>query len=906
MKDFASPTIVQEMRNTSSYRGQTTTRRKSKRIPSVVHAAPATQPPTPLVRQLEHKLALEQLLATASTWLANVTSTDLDAAVNQVLADAGRFIGVDRSYLFHVDDNLTVADNTNEWCAPGIHSQIAELRNIPAGGFRWMRQQLCNGEPLCLPRVADLPSDAVAERQLMKQGKVKSAILVPVRHSGKLVGFIGCDAVRQERHWTDADVRLLRLLGEVVADAMTRCRTDEALRDMAQEWQSTFDSVSDAVWLLDVDQRILRSNKSAETLFGKPVHEMLGRHCWEIVHGTDQPIPECPVVRMKRSRQRESMELAINGRWYQVTADPMLAQNGELLGVVHIVSDITERKRTEEALRRLTTELERRVDERTAALKESMARLETLREVVSRGPVVLFLWRVAPGEWPVEMVSDNVAAVLGYTAEDFMSGRVSWPGITHPEDERRLEAEVGHYLEHDIPEWSQEYRVTTRSGALCWIQDWNRPIKDARGTVTHIQGILVDVTVRKQAELAVTRNNRTLRVLAQCNQALVRATSEQALLDDLCRIIVEAGGYRAAWIGYAEHNPRKSVRLAAHAGFTGERFPHVHSPGTGAKSDDCPVRKAIRTCKPSVCRDTSKTPIPAACRRDILKRGCASALAMPLLTPETCLGALVVYATASDAFEDAEVALFQQLANDLSVGIMALRGREQRRELERRVLDIAEREQRRLGQDLHDGVLQSIVATGYLICAARDTLAHEFPAVAAKLEQGQRLVNKAVQQARELAKGLFPSEIQWGGLEDALKELARQTEDAFGIACRFKGQRNAEPMDSTLASHVYRIAQEAVSNAAKHSKTRTIQIRLSCDRGRLALIVRDSGIGFTKPAGTSTGMGQRIMQYRADIIGAVLSIDSHRSKGTTVTCVLPPAATRSKAKTPARSPASNA
>jgi PAS domain S-box-containing protein len=858
------------------------------------------------VRQLEHKLAFEQILATASTWLANVTSTDLDAVVNQVLADAGRFIGADRSYLFHVDDNLTVADNTNEWCARGIRSQIAELRNIPTGGFRWMRQQLRNGQPLCLPRVADLPPDAAAERQLMEQGKVRSAILVPVRHSGKLVGFIGCDAVRQERHWTDADVRLLRILGEALADAMTRCRTDEALHNMAQEWQSTFDSVSDAVWLLDADQRILRSNKSAEALFGKPINEMLGRHCWEIVHGTDKPIPECPVVRMKRTRQRESMELAINGRWYQVTADPMLAQNGELLGVVHIVSDITERKRTEETLRRLTTELELRVDERTAALKESMSRLETLREVVSRGPVVLFLWRVAPGEWPVEMVSDNVAAILGYTAEDFMSRRVSWPGITHPEDARRLEAEVAHYLDQDIPEWSQEYRVITRSGTLCWIQDWNRLIKDTRGTVTHIQGILVDVTERKAAELAVARNNRALNMLAQCNRALVRATSEQALLDDLCRIVIEAGGYRAAWIGYAEQQARKSIRLAAHAGFAGERFPLTHSPGTGAKSGACPARKAIRTGKPSVCLDISKTPIPAAFRREILKHGCTSALAMPLLMPEACLGALVVYATVPDAFEKAEIALFQQLANDLSVGIMALRGREQRRELERRVLDIAEREQRRLGQDLHDGVLQSIVATGYLICAARDTLAHEFPKVAAKLEQGQRLVDKAVQQARELSKGLFPSEIQWGGIGDALQELARQTEDTFGIACRFTGRKNAEPMDITLASHIYRIAQEAANNAAKHSKTKAIYIRLSLDHGRLALTVRDSGIGFTKSAGPSIGMGQRIMQYRADIIGATLRIESRQRKGTTVTCVLPPSATRRKARTPARIPSRNA
>jgi two-component system, LuxR family, sensor kinase FixL len=109
----------------------------------------------------------------------------------------------------------------------------------------------------------------------------------------------------------------------------------------------------------------------------------------------------------------------------------------------------------------------------------------------------------------------------------------------------------------------------------------------------------------------------------------------------------------------------------------------------------------------------------------------------------------------------------------------------------------------------------------------------------------------------------------------------------FGLACRFSGQAAVKLADANIASQVYRIAQEAVNNAVKHSKGRTIRIRLSQRRGRIALSVRDTGIGFARTTGATDGMGQRIMRYRADMIGATLKIESARGKGTTVTCVLP-------------------
>ena len=116
---------------------------------------------------------------------------------------------------------------------------------------------------------------------------------------------------------------------------------------LAREWQTTFDVAQDAIWVLDTDQRILRANKAAEEVFGCPLAEMPGRNCFDVAHHTDEPIPGCPFCLMRVSRQRESFEMQLGERWFEVTTDPILGENGNLIGAVHIARDITQRKQAE-------------------------------------------------------------------------------------------------------------------------------------------------------------------------------------------------------------------------------------------------------------------------------------------------------------------------------------------------------------------------------------------------------------------------------------------------------------------------------------------------------------------------------------------------------------------------------
>lgn len=163
-----------------------------------------------------------------------------------------------------------------------------------------------------------------------------------------------------------------------INDISDREKAAEDLRLAERQWQKTFDATNDSVWVLDRDHRILRSNQTAERLFGRPAAEMIGRRCWEIAHGTTEPIPECPLLRVSRSIRRESTELPLAGGWYEVTVDPILDEAGRYTGAVHNVADISDRRRAALEISRLNKELEQKVAMQTRELRDSQLALLNL------------------------------------------------------------------------------------------------------------------------------------------------------------------------------------------------------------------------------------------------------------------------------------------------------------------------------------------------------------------------------------------------------------------------------------------------------------------------------------------------------------------------------------------------
>ena len=213
---------------------------------------------------------------------------------------------------------------------------------------------------------------------------------------------------------------------------------------------------------------------------------------------------------------------------------------------------------------------------------------------------------------------------------------------------------------------------------------------------------------------------------------------------------------------------------------------------------------------------------------------------------------------------------------------------QRRKHLETGILNISDREQRRVGRELHDSVGQQLTGIAFLTKALEQKLAAKSPAEAADLAQISKLVQATMEQTRDLAKGLHPVDLDAGGLVSSLSELAQATQKLFGIRCTFKCDRPIEMETAQMAAHLYRITQEAITNAIRHGKAKNIQVVLAYGKDESTLTIENDGLDFPKAAKTKgKGMGLQIMGHRADIIGGSLHIHKVDSGGAIVTCRFP-------------------
>jgi len=210
-----------------------------------------------------------------------------------------------------------------------------------------------------------------------------------------------------------------------------------------------------------------------------------------------------------------------------------------------------------------------------------------------------------------------------------------------------------------------------------------------------------------------------------------------------------------------------------------------------------------------------------------------------------------------------------------------------RRRLEREILEISDREQARIGQDLHDGLCQQLVSLGFDNNALEQQLAaHALPAVAAAQKMG-KVLDDAIAEARSLARGLFPVQLEADGLSLALQQLAAGVSARARVECRVDCPQPVLVRDNTVATHLYRIAQEAVNNAVKHSRSASILMELKTNNNRIELKVSDDGIGIRPAPNPTGGMGLHIMKYRAQAINGTLTIEHAPRHGTIVSCSAP-------------------
>jgi PAS domain S-box-containing protein len=220
--------------------------------------------------------------------------------------------------------------------------------------------------------------------------------------------------------------------------------------------------------------------------------------------------------------------------------------------------------------------------------------------------------------------------------------------------------------------------------------------------------------------------------------------------------------------------------------------------------------------------------------------------------------------------------------------LVVLQDVSERKQLERAILLAVNREQYRIGNDLHDGLGQELTGIALMLRGVAGRVTTEYPAILPEVEGITRLLSNTIENTRALARGLSPVNLERGGLQDALEGLAMNATDLYGVRVTFTRRlRGAKPLGAELANHLYRIAQEAVRNAVRHGQARTIRLHLAAARAKVSLAITDDGIGMSEQAMDATGMGLKIMRYRARMLGGEVLFERVEPTGTRVVCECP-------------------
>jgi PAS domain S-box-containing protein len=452
------------------------------------------------------------------------------------------------------------------------------------------------------------------------------------------------------------------------------------------------------------------------------------------------------------------------------------------------------------------------------------------RALVEQIPAVVFMAYLDRGIGEA-YVSPQIEAALGFSQEEWLEDPVRWYNHIHPADKQRWSTDAAEMLLTGKPLRSA-YRVVARDGRVIWFHCEAKMIRKEGGEPWFIHGVGFDITDLKQTEEALQKERNVVSAILDTVGALV------VVLDPDGRIVrFNRAGEKSTGYSIAEVMGQKIWDLFMVPEEV-ERF---------------------RATFEQLCRDQ----IPNEYESYLVKRDGERRLiawSSKLLPVPDGNGSSVI-ATGIDITE--------------------------RKEMEKTILEVSVREQRQIGQDLHDGLGQHLTGIAFMTKVQEQKLMEKSLPEAGDAAKIVKLVNEAIHKTRELARGLLPVVSDAEGLMSALQQWAGEVEDLFAISCQFQCATPVLIHDETAATHLYYIAREAVNNAIKHGHVNRIVIRLAADEQQGVITIQDNGCGIPDIAERNKGIGLHLMNYRARMVGGSVEVQRVATGGTVVTCLFP-------------------
>ena len=690
------------------------------------------------------------------------------------------------------------------------------------------------------------------------------------------------------------------------SDAIRRQKAGEALRDSEERFRCLSEATFEGI-VIHERGMVLRANDQFFEMFGYKPDELIGKQVVPIIMAPESVDFVREQISAGVTTSYEALGLKKDGIKFpiEIHAKPMGCQERPIR--VAAMRDISHRKQAEEQLQKAHDELERRVEERTLEVvtanellrREVAIRKRSEEALTESRRRFMELWDDAPVAYHtvdtqgiIIQINQTETRMLGYSKEE-MLGRPIFDFIL---PEQRPEAEARFQLKlrgEKVPKHDNRiYVKKDRSRIYVSIDDVLE--YDRKGKVVSVRTTMVDVTEGHEAQEALHRVNRALRVLRNCSEALIHASDETGFMNETCRILVEDGGYRFAWVGFAEPDQDKTVRPVAQKGFEEGYLETANITWADTERGRGPTGKAIRTKKPSIVRETTQDPDFAPWREAAGDRGYASSIALPLIAENRSVGALNIYANEPNAFDAEEVRLLSNLADDLSYGVMSLRAKAELRRLSAQLISIQETERKTISRELHDSIGQSLVAIKFGLENTLEKMRQGMDRESIELLEALiPLVQRSGEEVRRIHTELRPSLLDDLGILVTISWFCRQFEKVYSeIRVEKQIQIKENHVPESLKIVIFRILQEALNNVAKYSKAHLVRVSLSRTEDSLKFAVQDHGQGFDLQSSYSLKSGDRgfgiaNMKERAELSGGSFSIQSSRGSGTAITVSWP-------------------
>ena len=466
-------------------------------------------------KALKDRVEFEEIVATISTSFINFAPDELDAGIEDALRSIGEFSGVDRSYIFRLFDDGTTMDNTHKWRARGIVPQIGNLKGLQTADFPWSMERLNRFETVHIPSVANLPPEAGTEKEELQSEGLLSVIFVPMVSGRTLFGFIGLDSVRQAKSWSEENIALLRMVGEIFVNALEHRHVLDALQSSETKFHAIFEENPLGAVIVDKERKIRDVNDAAAALIGRPRKDIIGKMCHEFIYPAAEN--DCPIHDRGRTVDHREVILLSKDRG-DIPIDKTATQiaiDGEPV-LLEMFYDITRRKAAETALRE-SEEKYRNI-------------IENIQDVFYRADI----------EGNLIMTSRSGAKLLGYDSVEEMIGlnvAKTFYAVHEERDEfLKILADKGVVNDYEIT-------LKKTDGTLVPVRMSSHFYFDKNGNPLGVEGVLSDITERKAAENALRESEERMRTMFE------EAPLGIALIDSLTAHIYEVNPQFAKIVG---------------------------------------------------------------------------------------------------------------------------------------------------------------------------------------------------------------------------------------------------------------------------------------------------------------------------------------------------------------------